>query len=367
MDTDQVYTRLARWLRVPDAPSFNPVLEILLTPQDAALIPELTEPASCEQLAARLNLDPQVLLPRLEALIPRGWLRKNASGHYYAPPASARFMPHQTLPGVSEEKKREVWNKFFYQDYGRVLIADREHVLETKGHNQWRFAPAGKALEMSPNILPQYILRSEDVRDMVRRATDITTHICGCRNMRQNCSRPLDNCLRVVWTGKIADNVPGGHEGEVHISAERAIEIMDESEDSGLCHTLLNASGLEDSITICSCCPCCCYLLYPVIQAGKAHKLITASRYRAVIEEEKCQGCQTCVERCAFDAIEMRKVPGSKKMKAFMINENCLGCGVCMLKCPNGAMHLEIVRPPAHIPTRPMSQASSMPTRFKEA
>ena len=59
MDADQVYTRLARWLKAPDAPSFNPVLEMLLTPQDAALIPELSEPVSCEELAARLNLDPQ--------------------------------------------------------------------------------------------------------------------------------------------------------------------------------------------------------------------------------------------------------------------------------------------------------------------
>lgn len=366
MDNTQIYERLASWLHAPDAPSFHPVLRILLTPQDAALIPELTEPANCEQLAARLNLDHRELLPRLEALVPRGWLRKNDKG-YYAPPASARFMPHQTLPGVSDEKKREVWNKFFYQDYGRILIAAREETLKTKGHNQWRFAPAGKALEMSPNIDQKRVLPSEDVRDMVRRATDITTHKCGCRTQRQNCDRPVDNCLRVVWTGKIADNVPGGHEGEVHISVEKALEIMNEAEDAGLCHSLLNASGLEDSVTICHCCPCCCYLLYPVIKAGKAHKLITPSRYRIVIEEEKCGGCQTCVERCAFDAIEMKKVPGSKKLKAFMINENCLGCGVCMLKCPNGAMHLELVRPPEHIPTRPMSQASSMPSRLKDA
>jgi NAD-dependent dihydropyrimidine dehydrogenase PreA subunit len=366
MDSEQVYTRLARWLKTPDAPSFNRVLEMLLVPADAALIPELSEPLSGDEIAARFNLDPGLLRPRLEALIQRGWLRKDARG-YYAPPANARFMPHNTLPGVSPEQKREAWNRFFYQDYGRVLIDAREHTLETKGHNQWRFAPAGKALEMSPNILPQYILRSEDVRDMVRRATDITTHVCGCRDQRQNCSRPKDNCLRVVWSGKILDNQPGGHVGEVHISAERAIEIMDESEDAGLCHTLLNAGILEDSITICHCCPCCCYLLYPVVQAGKAHKLITPSRYRVVIETEKCEGCQTCVERCAFEALEMRKVAGSKKLKAFVINDNCLGCGVCMLKCPNGAMHLEIVRPPSHIPLRPMSQASSMPPRFKEA
>src|SRR5512143_1255966 len=228
MDSTQVYNRLAGWLKTPDAPSFIPVLEMLLEPQDAALIPELDEPLSGEEIAARFSAELPLLQPRLETLVRRGWLRQDERG-YYAPPANARFMPHNTLPGISAERKREVWNRFFYQDYGRVLIEARERTLETKGHHQWRFAPAGKALEMSPNILPQYILRSEDVRDMVNRATDITTHVCGCRDQRRNCSRPVNNCLRVVWSGKIEDNVPGGHAGEVHISAERAIQLMDEA------------------------------------------------------------------------------------------------------------------------------------------
>jgi ferredoxin len=30
-----------------------------------------------------------------------------------------------------------------------------------------------------------------------------------------------------------------------------------------------------------------------------------------------------------------------------------MGCGLCIFKCSNNAMHLELVRPPDHIPTTP--------------
>ncbi len=364
---NDVYRQLSEKLNVPNAPSFIKVLEILITPEESNLILELAQPATAEQLARKLDTDPKKLQPQLDELVRRGWLRSTKDA-YIAPPANPRFMPHITLPGVSEAKSDEVWKNFFYQDWKRILVEDKERTLATKGHNQWRIAPSGKALAAS-GISPGLIMPSEDVRDMVRRATDITVHECGCREKYQQCSRPLETCIRAVWTGKVdtSDAHTGGHEGHIHISPEKAIAIMDEAEESGLVHTLLNAAGLEQAITICSCCPCCCYLLYPVIESGKVYKLINPSRFRMVIDPEKCAGCQTCIEQCPFDAIEMRKVPGSKKMKAFIINEHCLGCGVCMLKCPNQAMKLEVVRPPEHIPARPMSQASSLPSRFKEA
>jgi NAD-dependent dihydropyrimidine dehydrogenase PreA subunit len=365
---NDVYDRLARWLRTPNAPSFIKVLEIEITPEEAALVLELPQPATAEQLAKRLNIDEEKLLPQLEELVNRGWLRSTKDG-YYAPPANPRFMPRITLPGISEAESNEAWKNFYYQDWRRILVEEKERQLEVKGFNQWRIAPSGKALAASPGIRSDQIMRCEDVRDMVRRATDITVHECGCREKYQNCDRPLLTCLRAVWVGKVdtSDEKTGGHENQIHISAERAIEIMDEAEESGLVHTLLNAAQMGNSITICSCCPCCCYLLNPVLEVGKVHKLIEPSRFRAVIDEEKCQGCQTCVERCHFDAIEMRKVPGSKKLKAFVINENCLGCGVCVLKCPNNAIRLETARPPAHIPMRPMSEASTIPSRLAEA
>ena len=88
----------------------------------------------------------------------------------------------------------------------------------------------------------------------------------------------------------------------------------------------------------------------PLKYRNRVHAILSPSRFRAVIDESKCLGCQTCVERCIFDAVEMRKPAGSKKMKAYIINEHCMGCGACVVKCPNRALTLELVRPPEHIP-----------------
>jgi MinD superfamily P-loop ATPase len=92
-------------------------------------------------------------------------------------------------------------------------------------------------------------------------------------------------------------------------------------------------------------------VITPLLRRGNIHEILTPSRYRAAANQEICNGCQTCVERCKFDAIEMRRVPGSKKLKSAIINENCLGCGVCVITCRTKALMLELVRPPEHIPT----------------
>jgi len=56
------------------------------------------------------------------------------------------------------------------------------------------------------------------------------------------------------------------------------------------------------------------------------------------------------VSQCFFGAIEMKKVPGFDTPKAVIDAEKCRGCGVCALKCEPGAMTMELVKPPEHIP-----------------
>jgi NAD-dependent dihydropyrimidine dehydrogenase PreA subunit len=76
------------------------------------------------------------------------------------------------------------------------------------------------------------------------------------------------------------------------------------------------------------------------------------SRYQAYVNEADCSGCQICVDRCLFDAIEMEKPLGSKKYKAVVYPEKCFGCGVCVIKCKPRALRMKAVRPPEFIPAK---------------
>ena len=126
-------------------------------------------------------------------------------------------------------------------------------------------------------------------------------------------------------------------------------EPADELEKGGLMHLMPNYAGAPDYV-MCNCCECCCAVLKPAILSGRLRQLYAPSRYMATIDLEKCAGCQDCVERCFFNAIEMRLTMDSRKKKAYIINDNCMGCGSCIVGCPQGAIAFELVRPHEHIP-----------------
>jgi len=91
---------------------------------------------------------------------------------------------------------------------------------------------------------------------------------------------------------------------------------------------------------------------------------MTPNRFAAVVEEGTCIGCQKCIERCPFDAIEMRKGTGSKKYNAYVNLEKCKGCGVCIPSCNKNAITYMIVRPPEYIISqRPPEPAPGKPVR----
>ncbi len=364
-DKNNIYNQLSEKLDAANSPSFIPVLEALIAPEEAQLVLELSQPANEKQLATRLNFGVNQLHPMLEQLVKRGWLRITPEG-FVAPPMNPRFMPHSPLPGVSEAQFKELWKNFFFADWRRLLVAGRERAKAARGQTPHRIMPARKALALSPNIDPNLILPYEDVGEMIKRSRDITINACACRKNREQCDTPLWSCMHIDWVSErnTRDQGMGGGSSRKHISQAEALAVSDEAEESGQVHIPLNTAQAE---TICNCCPCCCSVLNPVLYYKKAHTLLEPSRFRAVIDQEKCQGCQTCVERCYFDAIEMRKPANSKKMKTYIINEHCMGCGLCIFKCPNQAMHLELVRPLEHIPNMTRAEVVSIGQKVNKA
>jgi ferredoxin len=180
---------------------------------------------------------------------------------------------------------------------------------------------------------------------------------CGCRSVWDDACDLTGGGTGWAWKPGVWDTpeMPPGAQPVTGLASQRPALTMEqamkaayEMEDNGQVKISPNTAQITGT---CNCCPDCCVIIWPMKTYGNVYQMLAPSRFRAVIDESKCTGCQTCVDRCHFDAIEMKKVAGAKKMKAFMINEHCMGCGLCIYKCEGTAMHLELVRPAEHIPT----------------
>lgn len=55
----------------------------------------------------------------------------------------------------------------------------------------------------------------------------------------------------------------------------------------------------------------------------------------AIVDAEKCTGCESCVESCPLEAIEMRDEI------AVVDEETCGDCGTCIDACPVEAISLD--------------------------
>lgn len=54
-----------------------------------------------------------------------------------------------------------------------------------------------------------------------------------------------------------------------------------------------------------------------------------------IVDAEKCNGCETCVEECPSEAITV------VNEKAEINAETCVDCGICVDACPAEAISME--------------------------
>jgi len=55
----------------------------------------------------------------------------------------------------------------------------------------------------------------------------------------------------------------------------------------------------------------------------------------AVVDMDKCTGCETCVDACPASAITM------ENEKAKVDKDLCVDCETCVDACPSEAIHME--------------------------
>jgi Pyruvate/2-oxoacid:ferredoxin oxidoreductase delta subunit/DNA-binding Lrp family transcriptional regulator len=345
---NEVYVEVAEKLGGPASERVLRLLEAYFSPEEGKVLLELFEPITSREVADQLNMDEKEVTAILDELADRGVITKGKTQYCFH--SSLIAFHHHTVGGVAREpvpeKIKELWGGFFFNEWCDIFVQRYKDVLEETGRPVHRVWPLTGALELSPNIKPEDIIPEENFKLKLENTKRIIVGHCGCRKNWARCDHPVETCFAPLQgsSGEFFVELPN-RSSVREVSLEGALEVVKRNEAAGLVNT-----------GACFCCTCSCEILYSLKRVNR-FDLLGKSRYQATVDEEKCIGCQECVERCPFEAVEMKKPAGSKKLKASIDDDKCMGCGVCVVGCEQRALTLELVRPPEYIRS-PQPEAS---------
>ena len=115
------------------------------------------------------------------------------------------------------------------------------------------------------------------------------------------------------------------------ISKEEALNLLKRAEEAGF---VLQPTNSKRPIGFCCCCGCCCGVLTHQKMFSERPVEFFNSSYYSEVDPELCSGCETCLDRCQMDAIDMVD-------DLAVINLNrCIGCALCISTCPSEAITL---------------------------
>lgn len=353
MPTGDVYSQLMDILGLSEPSRMRTILEHLMTPDEAKMA--LALPGTPAEVAEKTGFDLNRVKESLEALffkgaiIPRGDLVRRT--HYRF---NSRNLHDLTLASalLDVEKDHEYFSMWY--DYVMNEMYPQMAQRMKDNHRQTdRIIPAWEAIKDLDGVLPY-----ENFPEMLKAQERIAVVPCSCRLVTESVGQSCDihdevehwACILFGRSAEYAVSRGSGRE----LPIEEALELNKLIEKNGLLHKWDNHSDIVGPGITCQCCRDCCMLTVPVDMTPglEIGDIWAKSRYEAYVVQDDCTGCQDCIDRCLFYAIDMVKVEGSKKLKAVVDPEKCFGCGVCVLGCDSGALKMKCVRPPEHIPAK---------------
>jgi Pyruvate/2-oxoacid:ferredoxin oxidoreductase delta subunit len=340
MDGDKPYRALQQLfarhpIGAPDTGTFIEILKFCYEPEEAHLAAHMTWDLEPEEvIAKRAGMSLEEAAPLLTTMASKFFIRG-----VKRPDGVRVFRLPYILPGLFEmpfavrqpspdlDRLGDLWEKYFAEAWGRELHSGSIQLA--------RAVPAIEAPK--DQVMPH-----EDAVQIVQSASFPIIYPCMCRQAARNCDDPLDVCMvfgqelyggdvpgRAVLDPAQMVSVPRGRP----VSVDEAVEVLRQSAQAGLVHTTMNFK--DDCWLMCNCCRHACHGLRGITQLDIPHA-VAPSSYWAVVDEDLCNGCWACVDRCQVDAIEI-----NENMVAEIDYERCLGCGICTFVCAPEALQLE--------------------------
>ena len=300
MSSQEAYKKLAE--RLDALPNGFPptddgaelrLLAKLYTPDEAELTSQLRMTKEVpEQIAKRLGRETAEVRKMLKGMARKGLITagRAEAGLGYC------LMPF--IVGVYEMQAGKIDEELatLFEDYYKQAFVD---VLRVKPQVH-RVIPVNESIKVDLEIRPH-----ENASDLVNNAQAWGVLDCICRKQKEligdACEHPLDVCMALSNAPDVFNN-----KEEIRaLSKEEALETLQRAADAGLVHTVgNNQKGVH---YICNCCTCSCGILRGMAEVGIAN-VVARSSFVNQVDEMECNGCETCLDYCQFDALAMQAV-----------------------------------------------------------
>jgi len=326
-----LYEQLAESIGFGQSKMVPKMFAMIADEGEAKFILAANPPGTVEEIAARAGLPVEKAEKMVEPLFKKGLIYKSKKPglqQYYKFRNYIQFHDGTVLtPGISREYL-DMWKEFERVE----MPVYHEMMIKAGSKPLMRVIPINVAVEAKSQVKT-----FEDVRDMIDKAQMIAVTNCSCRTITPRPEVPLEVCMQIDKAASYAIDRGTGRE----LTKKEALALLKMCEEKGLVHTAANTRGLGTMICNCDGKVCANW-------PDKKHaKSFTApSRFIAVVDHDICSACETCIDRCFFDAIHM----DGPNDTAAINEEKCMGCGLCVVTCPVESISMKEVRAVEHIP-----------------
>lgn len=313
--------------------AFLKYLEILFTPEEAeaaSLLSVDPHRMTAEEVAEKAGRSVEEVEKTLVGLVEKG-VAIGFGGQYMLPvmPLLVNYHPFRNTDDEDTHKAAELYQEFYIKDGFYKYYAS-----SAAGTPQRRAVPVDQSISAG-----QQVLSHEEIDTFLDQAGMGAYALapCPCRNRTEKMGireckdkYPVASCL---FLGMPAMFMSGQGLGE-QVSRDEARKYLEETRELGLVMMTDNAEEMKNGV-ICLCCGCCCSTTRGLTRWDNP-SAFARSNFVARVNEE-CAACETCVDRCFFNALSLPE--GSDRVE--VDESRCMGCGVCTVTCPTEALRLE--------------------------
>jgi len=329
MTSAKLCRQLAEGIGAGESPLIPKIFEALVNDEEAKLLLAASPPSTTGELAQKTGLSEKTIEAMVESLFKRGLIFKARKGEeikFYRVKSVPQMHDSTSLTPGLPRKILDLWKAYMQKEwpaYGQIIT-------DFLPGSVMRVIPVNERVDPESRILAY-----DDVIKIIEGARSLSVTKCSCRVIDGSCGKPLEVCMQVDRAAEY--NIERGTGRP--LTKSEAIKIIKLCEEEGLVHVVDNRQTVGH--VICNCCKDCC-LNWQITKGPK--KWVAPSRFVALVDSDLCTGCETCTERCFFDAISV------DNDLAVIHEEICMGCGVCAVSCPTEAIRLKEVRPADFVP-----------------